>query len=345
MKKLAWIVIGTIVFISSCSKSATKPVENTTKIPVKVSAAIEKEYAEVKSYSGLIKASRESNLGSTLPGKIEKVYCHEGQMVKKGDLLAEVSGEMLVQAEIEYNTLKKDNERMEHLLQKGSITQMEYDHVHAKFEASEARMDLMRKNTQVVAPYDGIVSEIMIGEGENYSLLPQLDQSNLSISTGIIKLVKINPLILEFEASENELEHLSTGMSVQFTCDAIRNEKLKGKILFISPSVTGNAHSVKIKAELNQASKGLRPGMYAQVSIQLEKTKAIFIPAKSILRLEGTGEEYVFVVERNTAHRTSIKRLDNVGEEAAVTGVKAGDQLVVEGKSKLSDGTVILVQK
>jgi len=91
------------------------------------------------SYLGSFKPFKEATLGTTIPGKIEKIYTQEGEAVKEGQLLVQMSSELLLQSEIEYKTLEKDFQRVKNLVEKQSISQQDFDHVKARYEAAEAK--------------------------------------------------------------------------------------------------------------------------------------------------------------------------------------------------------------
>ncbi len=78
-------------------------------------------------------------MSTAFPGRIESLKVSRGAHVFKGQLVAELSDEMLIQAVVAYETLKTDYERLTRLLAKGSVSQVDFDHLKAKFEAAEAR--------------------------------------------------------------------------------------------------------------------------------------------------------------------------------------------------------------
>ena len=146
--KELFVVAAVAVALAACGKKeSTQQQESSTPV-VAVALATEKEYTPQLTYTGTVFAAREANLGASLPGKVERILFTEGQHVSKGDLIVELSDEMLTQAQIEYETIKKDYERVSRLREKGSISEMEYDHIRAKYEASKAKTEMIRKNTE-----------------------------------------------------------------------------------------------------------------------------------------------------------------------------------------------------
>ena len=167
--------VATLVFFG-CKSGNDEKANVEANIPLVSTVKVqEKSFNPKLSFTGTVFANKEANLGATLPGRVEKIFFEEGQSVRKGDLIVELSDEMLTQATIEYETIKKDFERVSRLREKGSISEMEYDHVKAKFEASKAKVEMVRKNTQVYAPFSGVIVERMMEEGEVYFINPGLE--------------------------------------------------------------------------------------------------------------------------------------------------------------------------
>ena len=265
--------------------------------------------------------------------------------MKAGDLIAEMSAEMLMQAQAENTALKKDFERLQHLKDKGSVSDMNYDHVKAQLEASDAKVGMLKKNTQIKAPFSGIIAAVNVKEGENFSFVPSgIDLNNLSLASGIVKLMQINPVKVEIEVGEKDLSKISKGQPATITLDAFPGKAFTGKILFIKPFLSGSTHSATVEIEVANTGMIMKPGMYASASITIPAINGIFVPSNAILKQEGMGDEYVYTLVKNTAHRVNIKRVYVSEDKVAVTGLEAGQEVITFGKNKLSEGTEVNVK-
>ncbi|MDD2278351.1 MAG: efflux RND transporter periplasmic adaptor subunit [Bacteroidales bacterium] len=307
---------------------------------VKTAMASEMPFAQRLTYPGTVFANRESNLGAALPGKVERIRFSEGDKVKQGDLIVELSDELLIQAEVENQALRKDFERVERLKEKESISQMEYDHLKAKLEASDAKTNMLRKNTRVYAPFSGTIVERMMEEGEIYFINPGLDPG-YSMRSGIVRLMQLNPIRIEFEVNEKDLTKLKRGLQAEILVDAYPEKTYQGKIHSVKPMLSTLTRTAKVQVILENNLGELKPGMFARVSIVLPNQQLIFVPLSAITRLAGTGEEFVYVVEDNTAKRVVINQIQTLGNNVAVTGIKAGQMVIVEGKAKVQNGSKV----
>lgn len=287
---------------------------------------------------------REANLGASLPGKIEKFHFAEGQFVQKGDLLVDLSAEAYTQALIEMNALEKDFERVARLREKGSISEMEYDHLKAKLDASRVKTEMLRKHTQVVAPFSGMIVDYLMEEGENYffNLAMEPGYSNTS---GILRLMQLNPLIAEIQVNENDLNSLSVGQTVAVKVDAMPGEIYSGRISYIKPMLSTMTHSASVEVEVPNPGLKLKPGMYASCTIEIGESSGIFIPIDAIIRQPGTSEDFVYRIENDTAKKVVIRRIQTMGERVLVDSISAGDTLITKGKNNVVHGSLVNIKQ
>lgn len=344
MKKSISFALLISIMVMGCVRKESKNEENKAVL-VSTTQAESKLYWPVLSYSGNVLPNKEANLGATLPGKVEKLDISLGESVKKGDLLAELSGEMLTQAVVENDALQKDFDRISRLREKGSISQMEYDHQKARLDASVAKVEMMKKNTQVVAPFNGTIVEIFVHEGENFSLLPSVDAQNLSISQGILKLMQLNPIKITFEVNEKDLSKIKPGQIANIRVDAFPDKQFEGKVSYIKPVLSAISRTATVEVEVSNPGYILKPGMYANLEIKLSPATGIFIPVSCIFRQPGTSNDYVYIVVEGKARRQAIKQLQTQNNLVLVEGLMSGANLVSGGKSRLSDGMVVEIIK
>ncbi|MCB2196875.1 MAG: efflux RND transporter periplasmic adaptor subunit [Bacteroidetes bacterium] len=336
MKKYFIFLLTTILLNVSCVKQEQSGKEVTNKIPVSVSKSIEKKYTPVLTFSGTAYANREANLGTAIPGRVEKIYFDEGQKVNKGNKIVELSSELYVQALIERNTLKKDFDRVSRLKEKGSLSQQDYDHVKAKYDASVAKTEMMKKNSEIRAPFSGVIVDHIVNEGENFLFAPSL-KPGYSMTSGIVKLMQLEILNVEIDINEKDISKIHAGQDAKIVFDAYPDKIYHGKVQMIDPVLSTLSRTAKAKIQIKNKDLTIKPGMYANVSIKLPENQAVFVPNESIYRQPGTGNDFVFVIKNNVAYKTKIERLYTVEDVVAVKGLEANKTIVVAGKGKLSD--------
>ncbi|MFC2152558.1 efflux RND transporter periplasmic adaptor subunit [Bacteroidota bacterium] len=345
MKMKYIIILVVLITFLSCKENYKKELEKNSKITVVVAKSLEKEFTPVLSFSGTAYANKEANLGTAIPGRVEKIHYDEGQKVEKNDLLVELSSELYMQAIIERNTLKKDFERVSRLYEKGSLSEQDYDHVKAKYDASVANTEMMRKNAEIRAPFSGVIVDHIVNEGENFFFAPSL-KPGYSMTSGIIKLMQLNILNIEIDINEKDISKIHKGQKATVVFDAYPHKTYEGEIVAIDPILSTLSRTVKAKISIRNNDLIIKPGMYAKVNIELPKIKAVFVPNESIYRQPGTGNDFVYIIKEDIARRIPIKRIYTVEELVAIKGLDPNESIVVAGKNKLSDGmSVVIMEK
>jgi membrane fusion protein, multidrug efflux system len=247
----------------------------------------------------------------------------------------------LILSEVEFKTLEKDFERVSRLMEKNSISEQDFDHVKAKYEASKAKYDLMKKNTEITAPFDGIVSDIIVQEGENYLFAPSLDM-NFSMTSGIVKIMQINPIIVRFPINEKLISQIQTGQKVTVLFDAWPDKTFSGNISLIYPIFNTMTRTTDVEVKINNSSSELKPGMFARVYMKGIQTSGCSVPITSIITRKG--KEFVWTEANNKARLVEIQRIAMNGEQAFVTGITPGTQIIITKKSQLADGMPVKVK-
>jgi len=344
MKNLI-IPLSIIILLFGCNQKDQEKQNDKEKEKTIVTTAksVKKTYHPWQEYSGTAYAYKEANLGTALPGRVEKINYEEGDFVKKGQVIVELSAELYAQALAEKNTLKKDFNRVKRLREKGSVSQQKYDHTKSKYEAAKAKARMMKKNCEIRAPFSGTIVDYLVQEGENFMFSPSL-KPNYSHTSGIVQLMQLDKIKVEIDVNENNLKNISEGQEAKLKFDAYPEKEYKGKVTKIKPILSTETHSATTEITVNNKDKMIKPGMYANVEIKLPETEDIFVPLNSIYRQPGTGNEYIFVIQKNNkVTRKPVKKGYNKGDSLTVKGLKPNQQIVVDGKNKLNEGDKVIV--
>jgi membrane fusion protein, multidrug efflux system len=347
MKTIKYILplLAAIVALASCQKKETTTATTQKAILVSTAQTTMKTYQTSLNYEGNVVASQSANLGASLPGKVEKINYKEGDFVKQGAVVAELSGELLTQAEIENDAIRKDFERVERLLDKQSVTQQDYDHVKAKLEASDAKVAQLKKATMVIAPFSGYVTDKLMEEGEMFFINIPLDPG-YSHATGIVRLMKLNPINVEIEVNESDLPKLKKGMPVEVKSDVYPDKVFTGRISNIKMMLSTTTHTSTLTIEVPNNELLLKPGMFVRVSVPQEPANGIKVPINAIYRQAGTADDYVFVVKPDsTVDKVKTERIVTIGDSVVVNNLSENETIVTNGKNKLMNGTKIRVNQ
>ncbi len=346
MRNLLILLALSIFLFSGCleKEEAQQETAVAEKTPVvAVIEAKEESYSPVLEFGGSFKPFREANLSARMPGKIKKIHYREGASVPKGSVIVTLSGEMAESAEVELEAVEKDYERVKDLVESGVLPQQQLDHLEAKLNATKAKVKMMKENMEIIAPFDGMVAEHMLREGEEFMLLNPGLTPGFSHANGIIRFMDLNRLFLEIQVDEKELPLIQKIKDIEVVADAYPDTKIKGKIFSTETLVSVISRTAVVKIEINNAKKLIKPGMFGRVKISLPEIKAVMVPRLAVARQAGTNIHYLFAVENNVAHRKEVEILEDLGDFYAIKGIESGEIVVSAGKTKLRDNVPVTV--
>lgn len=210
-------------------------------------------------------------------------------------------------------------------------------------EAARANYELARLQidfTRIKAPVSGVVARVLQDEG-----------NIVETSTPILVLVKDDQIQVEIEVAEKYYGELLLGdglLEARIMPVAYPNsDPLRGKVLTIAPTVDPASRTFTTTLGIENATGQLRPGMYAEVELILERIPdALLVPVSAVL--DRAGDQIVFVVERSekapaAAARGIVKGLAGAAEVQILSGIDPGDEVIVEGNTFLEHGQRISV--
>jgi membrane fusion protein (multidrug efflux system) len=285
-------------------------------------------------YSSTLTAWKEVHMVPVSPGRIEKIYVETGSRVSKGDILVQMDRTQLHQALVQLKNVETDFKRLDTLQKTGSIAEQKYDQVKAQYEIAKSNVEFLQENTQLKAPFSGIISGKYYEEGEMYSGVPNTQAGKAAI----LSIVSINPLKAIVGVSESYFPLISKGLPAEFKSEIYPAKAFRGKIYRIYPTIDPSTHLFQVEIEVANPGEKLRPGMFVRVNINYGSAESVLVPSVAVLKQTGTNERYVFINEGNKAVRKTVKTGIILDDNIEITeGLQAGDELITTGQNKLED--------
>lgn len=335
MRKLLVMLVA-VLLVGCADKSAPKEKFNPV-IPVKVMTVEEIDKDNYRNYIGVLKSEVEIPLSFMYGGTIVEVYTHNGQYVKKGDLLARVDDvtarslhetalASLRQAEDGYERLKKVHDE-------GGISDVRWVQMLTDLEKARQAEISTRDHLEgcsLYAPQDGVVS-----------------MDNISVGTDIrptqtfCRLVDLDKMVVTFTVPEKEIGLLSVGDKAVSKIPALNNEEYEIKVYDKSLIANPLGHTYAVRARfISEADKALLPGMIAKISMSAAATTGIIVPASCVQTVaKGVA---VWVVKDGVVSRRMIEVGEFVRNGVLVkSGLDYGDVVVTEGYHKLYEGAKV----
>jgi len=308
-------------------------------VPVVVISAVRADMEAFLEASSTLEAERSVEVVSQATGVVAQYYFEEGGRVARGQVLARLAYEDLELAETrarsELERLRADFARAERLsaeqlIPDADFQKVQFDLARADVDWQKARLELER--TRIVAPIAGIVTARMINVG-------QLIRSN----DPVYRIVDFDSLVAPVFAPERYLQDIAVGQEAILTTPALGGAKVAGRVERISPVVDTQSGTIRVVVRMAPDVR-LRPGMFANVQLVLDRHESVVVVPKKALVFEDETP-HVFVIEDGAARRraVSLGYQDDARAEVA-EGVAEGDSVVLVGQSTLKDGTVVVAE-
>ncbi|HMM10782.1 MAG TPA: efflux RND transporter periplasmic adaptor subunit [Bacteroidales bacterium] len=308
--------------------------------PVEVMPLEMKDISRDVEYTANLVAFEELHLAPAAPGRIESILVEVGDRVRKGQTVVRMDQTQLRQAEIQLATLETDFRRLDTLRKLGSIAQQQFDQLRTQLEVLRKNVDFLRENTQLRAPFDGVVSGKYFENGEMYTGAP-----SAAGKPAVISLVQMNRLKALLPVSEKYLPLVKRNMEAIVTSDVFEGEIFSGRITNIYPTVDPSSRTFQIEVGIDNRSEKLRPGMFARVTLALDRDQAFLLPSTAVLKLQGSNDRYLFVEDNGLARRVPVNIVKRYNDMVEVTGetLKPGNRVIISGQARLLDGAKVKV--
>jgi membrane fusion protein (multidrug efflux system) len=301
---------------------------------------------QIVSHSSLVR--QVSSLGTALANQsvqivsnasdyLIELHINEGKTVEKGQLIAQLNDVEERARVAELSALlvdqKRQLERVKNLAKTQATAQSLLDEQQTKVNTTMAQLDAVKARLNemtISAPFSGVLGLRQVSEG-----------AYLTAGTVLTTLDDLSEIRLEFSVAEYYLAQLTPGMAVNATSVAYPGKVFTGQIKAIDTRLDPVTRSVKVHALLPNKAFELRPGMLLNVKVTLAETKALQISEKALVPLQN--KQYVFVVNKDkSVTQTEVQLGQRMpGLVEIVSGLKAGDEVVIEGTTKIRSGSMV----
>lgn len=290
---------------------------------------------------GTLKANESVDITSSVTETLADIHFDDGQMVKEGDLLANLDQEEeLAQFHEERANLKelqREVKRLENLVKQRSASQTELD--KARTEVTRARFRIAEIEARVAdrrikAPFAGVLGLRNISPG-----------ALVSPGTIITTLDDIAMLRLDFSVPATLLASIEPGQKVSAT-SASYEQTFFGVITAIDSRVNAVDRSIIARAEFKNPNTLLKPGMLMRVKVERPVRETIMVPEETLLSREKNHFVWLIDNEINTVSLRQVQLGSRVsGKVEIVSGLEVGEQIVQEGFVHMRPGVVVTTVK
>lgn len=285
-------------------------------------------------YSVTLQAYAINNIAPQSGGRIISIKAEVGDFVQKGQVLAQMDKAQLEQAELQLNNLKSEYDRAKALYEKGGVSKSDFETIELQYKVANTTYENLLTNTILKSPLNGVVSARNYDEGDMYTM-----------SAPLYVVQQINPIKAFVAVSEKNYSLLKKGIEVEFTPEALNGKTYVGKVTRIHPTVDATTHTIVAEVTIDNPKFELRPGMYSSARVIFSKGDAIVVPDTAVLKQQGSGVRTVYVLKADGTVELRIVEVGrHIGSEYVIlSGVQAGEKVVVSGQSLLRSGIKVEV--
>ena len=364
------LIIGIVSFRTIISPAVT--VEVTTVGQIYPSQTI-----TLLNASGYVVAQRKASLASKVTGRLVAINVEEGNVVKKGDVVARLENEdsaalknqasanlAVTQAELErakaeLNDAAVNLKRQKDLLAKDYISRLEYDSAEARYKMDAAAVagaeaaikanaaalqnaEVSLEYTLIRAPFDAVVLTKNADIGDIITPIGAAAEAKAAVVT----IADMDSLLVEADVSESNLKQVHTGQACEIQLDAFPDIRFRGLVHMIVPTADRTRASVLVKVKFLDKDKRILPEMSAKVAF-LERPlnpdelkPAIGVNTSSIVT--RNNQKYVFLIKGDKAIETPVSAAKQSGEITEILdGIKPGDRIILKPTDSIKNNTRI----
>ncbi len=341
---------------------------------VTVSQVYPSQALTVLNASGYVVAQRKAAVAPKTTGQLEWLGVEEGSRVRKGQLMARLENRdttasrnlalanlasakaNLDQAMAEFTDASRSFKRIGELLAEGIVAQADFDSAEARLNralalragmsagvrssaAALAGADAALDYTMIRAPFDAVVLTKNADVGDIVTPIGAAANAKAAVVT----IADLRSVQVEADVSESNLAKIKVGQPCEIQLDALPDLRFRGRLLIIVPTADRSKASVMVKVGFMEIDQRILPEMSAKVAFleravtPSEQRPMTAVPLGALVN-EG-GKKYLFLLKGERVQRVPVVPGSGGGDLVEiVSGVKAGETIVIRPSSKLADG-------
>ena len=333
---LALLSAGLLASCSSSSSSkATEEQSADTVRLVEVAPAEMRALSLSEEFTAQLEAKVVNNITAQAGGRLKQLLVKVGDRVGAGQAVARMEATQAAQAQIQLADAKTNFARMDELYKVGGVSKAQWEQAKSAVDQAKLAYGNAAENTVLRSPISGFVTAKNYDNGDMTS--PQLP---------VVVIQQIAPVKAVIGVSEQYYSYLKKGAAATLSVDALGEETFSGVVTNIFPTLDPVTHTVSTEIEVANKDLKLRPGMYARVHLDFGTKEALTVPDKAIVRQAGSGARYVYVFSGGKAVYRAVELGQQQGDlYEVVSGLNAGDQVIISAPSNLKNGLSVKLRK
>jgi membrane fusion protein (multidrug efflux system) len=303
-------------------------------MPVDVDTARRLSVVDAVRATGRIEAVQAIELRPDEQGRVTAILFREGQSVAAGTPLVKIDDAMLKaqaeRAKADRDLSTQQLERVRRLRAQNAASPADLERAEAAARSTEAGLallDLQIARTTVKAPFAGAVGQRFVSVGDY-----------VTSGTRLLTLQTVNPQRAVIEVPERYAVKLRPGQTVDFSVAAQEGRTFRARVDFIDPVVQTENRTILVKASAPNPGGLLKPGMFIEARLATAtRANAIVVPEDAVQPMRSANVVWA-VVDGKASRRVVTLGVRSAGVVEVVSGVQAGETVVVGGLERMGEG-------
>lgn len=264
--------------------------------PIVTVAAAEAEqqvWSEELTAIGTLKAIQGVDVTTEIAGVVSAIAFRNGESAQAGETLVrlDTTTEQAERASLiaQRNRARLAYDRALRLIERGAIAEAELEQARAEWQnlvAEVRRIEAVIEKKRIDAPFSGILGIRQVSLGEY-----------VAPGAAIAPLQQLAPIYVNFELPERTFPQIRTGLPVRLTTDAFAERVFEGRVTAINPQIAEETRSYTVQATIPNRDRALRPGMFADVTVDLPGTRQVVVVPSTAIARNAYGD-IIYVVDR-----------------------------------------------
>jgi membrane fusion protein, multidrug efflux system len=334
------IIAAVLMIMSGCGKSqeaeskSMEQLHTENGVPVKLQKMQTEEFSKKLQYNGKLSGINQSTKQSLVAGEVEGILFQEGDYVKAGEIVVtfpeDLAGMNYQAAMANYNVMSASYERLQNLYTEGGISQQEVDNVEAGYLAAASQMAAVEQMLKVPAPISGYITAIYVNETD------YLESGDLLFTVSELKKLKSKILV-----TEKEIGLFSKGIGATAIWEDVQYQ---GKVSGIGFAMNERRGAFEVDLEFANPQEIMKFNINALIEVEVYHSLATFVLEKKHLSQDRNGD-YVYVRQGDRVEKRYVELGNSEGIRfEVISGLAAGEEIVVEGKELLEDNSLINIK-
>lgn len=323
--------------------------------------------------SGYVVAQRKAAVAAKVTGRLVWIGVEEGSRVRKGDVIARLENDdadaLRKQAAAALETARANREqsraelteatrtfeRYRTLFTAGIVSQSDYDAAESRLDrakggaaaadstirgaaAALAAAEVSYEQTLIRAPFDGVILTKNADVGDIVTPIGAAADAK----SAVVTMADLSSLLVETDVSESNLSQIRVGGACEVQLDALPRERFPATVHMIVPTADRTKGTVLVKVRLDRLDTRILPEMSAKVAFlqrpvaPSERDPKTVVPQTVLLDKNGP---HIYIPDGDRARLVPVRTGNRDGERVEIiSGVKAGDRIIISPLQKLSDG-------